>query len=186
MSLIKRGNSSDSSKASMSADSLSLRMSKYRNILWTRWQSLTPRDQLALMLLTVFLLIFVGGYGGYSVHQAAKDSKTEYQQQVADYFWLRSQAGNIDSNAMNAASSQDGTSMQPAASVRALLNNSGIKDAQVAAVGEALQMSFSNTSQAVVSVALGKLEQQGWQFTQLSMVQDDVTKSVQVQATVTL
>ena len=57
--------------------------------------------------------------------------------------------------------------------------------AQVIAAGDAVQLSFAHPSQAVVSGALGKLEQQGWQFTQLSMQQDLVTKAIQVQATVT-
>lgn len=165
---------------------LSARMTSYQNMLSARWQTLSSRDQLALILLSTFLLLFVGGYGGYSVHQVANNSKSEYQEQVADYFWLRAQAGNIDSNALNAANSADGAAaMPPASSVSALLNNSGIVDAQVIAAGDAVQLSFNHASQAVVSTALGKLEQQGWQFTQLSMQQDLVTKAIQVQATVT-
>ena len=75
--------------------------------------------------------------------------------------------------------------LPPASSINALLNNSGIADAQVIAAGDAVQLSFNHPSQAVVSGALGKLEQQCWQFTQLSMQQDLVTKAIQVQATVT-
>ncbi len=168
------------------SSALSTRMSSFQNVLLTRWQALSARDQLALLLLSAFLLLFVGGYGGYSVHQAAKASKNEYQEQVADYFWLRAQAGNIDSNALNATNSADGAeAMPPASRISALLNNSGIADAQVIAAGDAVQLSFTHPSQAVVSGALGKLEQQGWQFTQLSMQQDLVTKAIQVQATVT-
>ena len=130
--------------------------------------------------------MFIGGYGGYSIHQAANDSKRDYQEQVADYFWLRAQAGNIDSNAINAANTADGeAAMPPANSISALLNNSGIANAQVVATGDAVQLSFNHASQAVVSTALGKLEQQGWQFSQLSIQQDLVTKAIQVQATVT-
>ena len=168
------------------SSALSTRMSGYQSILATRWQTLSPRDQLALLLLSAFLLLFVGGYGGYSVHQAAKESKSEYQEQVADYFWLRAQAVNVDSNALNATNTADGVdAMPPSSSISALLNNSGIADAQVIAAGDAVQLSFKHPSQAVVSGALGKLEQQGWQFTQLSMQQDLVTKAIQVQATVT-
>ena len=75
--------------------------------------------------------------------------------------------------------------MPPANSISALLNNSGIANAQVVATGDAVQLSFNHASQAVVSTALGKLEQQGWQFSQLSIQQDLVTKVIQVQATVT-
>lgn len=181
MSLLQRR-----SKNSTSAPStLAVRMSSYQNALWSRWQALSPRDQLALTLLSAFLLLFIGGYGGYNIHQASKESKAEYQEQVADYFWLRAQAGNIDTNAMNAANKGDGASMPPVNSVSSLLNTSGIQDAQVIAIGNDVQLSFTNASQAVVSAALGKLEQQGWQFTQLSMEQDITTKYIQVQATVT-
>ncbi|MEN6670540.1 type II secretion system protein GspM [Psychrobacter sp. B38] len=161
-------------------------MNRYQNVLSMRWQSLSPRDQLALAILSAFLLLFVGGYGGYSVHQAANNSKNDYQAQVADYFWLRAQASNIDSNAMQAANTADGeAAMPPASAVSTLLNNSGIANAQVVAAGDAIQLSFNHASQAVVSAALGKLEQQGWQFTQLSMQQDLTDKSIQVQATIT-
>ncbi|MGP9687606.1 type II secretion system protein GspM [Psychrobacter sp. AOP22-C1-C5] len=165
---------------------LSKRMNRFQSVMASRWQALSSRDQLALAVLSAFLLLFIGGYGGYSIHQAANQSKNNYQEQVADYFWLRAQAGNIDSNAMQATSTADGeAAMPPANSVSALLNNSGIADAQVVAAGDAVQLSFNHASQAVVSAALGKLEQQGWQFTQLSMQQDPSNKSIQVQATVT-
>lgn len=168
------------------SDVLSSKMTAYQNLLSARWQVLSPRDQAALMLLTAFLLLFIGGYGGYSIHQAATNSKTEYQEQVADYFWLRAQASNIDSNALAATNTSEGASEMPAAGrLNALLNSSGVMDAQVIGAGDAVQLSFSHASQAVVSSALGNLEQQGWRFTQLSMQQDLVTKAIQVQATVT-
>lgn len=184
MKILKRRTKRSSTMLQTSA--LSARITGYQNLLFVRWQALSSRDQLALLLLSAFLLLFIGGYGGYSIHQAANHSKSEYQEQVADYFWLRAQAGNIDSNALVAANTTDGAEVIPAAnSVNALLTNSGIVDAQVIANGETVQLSFNNPSQAVVSAALGKLEQQGWQFTQLSMQQDLLTKAIQVQATVT-
>ncbi|MDN3452972.1 MULTISPECIES: type II secretion system protein GspM [unclassified Psychrobacter] len=174
------------SATSTNTPAFSERVSRYQNVLATRWQGLPPRDQLALGILSMFLLLFIGGYGGYSVHQAASDSKSNYQEQVADYFWLRAQAGNIDSNTSSAGSAVNGKAdMPPANRISALLNNAGITEAQVVAAGDSIQLSFTHPSQAVVSAALGKLEQQGWQFTQLSMQQDITNKSIQVQATVT-
>lgn len=171
--------------ATSTTSALSGRVNDYQNVLWSRWQALSPRDQMALGILIVFLLLFVGGYGGYSIHQAAKDSKTEYQEQIADYFWLRAQAGNIDPSALNATGGQNGAeAMPPASQVNAILNASGIDNAQVIAASDSVQLSFSNDSQAVASSALARLNQQGWQFTQLSMQQDVVTKQIQVQATV--
>lgn len=184
--LQRRGKSTTANPESSTATTvLSQRLSAYQNILYSRWQALSPRDQLALAVLSLFLLLFVGGYGGYSMHQAVNKSKDDYHAQVADYFWLRAQAGNIDSNAMNAGNTTDGSaSLSPATSVNELLTNSGIVNAQVVATGETIQLSFNNASQAVVSAALGKLEQQGWQFTQLSIQQDLMDKSIQVQATI--
>ena len=104
-----KGNSTSSSSSLNTATVVCLcntwseRLSRYQSTLTTRWQALSPRDQLALGVLSLFLLVFLGGYGGYSVNQAAKDSKAQYQQQVADYFWLRAQASNIDNNALNAS-----------------------------------------------------------------------------------
>lgn len=169
------------------SNALSERLNRSQNVLWSHWQALSSRDQLALSILLVFLLVFVGGYGGYSIHQAAKDSKANYQEQVADYFWLRAQAGNIDPNVLSATDGQDsGDAMPPASRVNASLQTSGIDSAQVIAANEGVQFSFSHPSQAVVSAALGKLQQQGWQFSQLSMQQDLSTKQIQVQATVAL
>ena len=45
------------------SSALSTRMSSFQNVLLTRWQALSARDQLALLLLSAFLLLFVGGYG---------------------------------------------------------------------------------------------------------------------------
>lgn len=185
MKALQRRAKSRAKDSISTTSALSVRMNSYQNMLETRWQALSPRDQIALGALLVFLLLFVGGYGGYSVHQAAKKSKADYQEQVADYFLLRAQAGNIDSSALNAANASGGdAAMPPASSVSALLNASGINNAQVVAAGDAVQLSFNHPSQAVVSAALGKLEQQGWQFTRLSMQQDLSTKQVQVEATV--
>lgn len=157
------------------------RIKRYQSTLWIRWQSLAPRDQVALIILSLFLLLCIGGYGGYVIHQEAKKSKEDYQQQVADYFWLRSQAGNIDVNTIN-ASIDDGTT-SPANHMNLLLTTSGIDNAQVATVGDTVQLSFINPSQALVSNALSKMNAQGWQFTQLSMQQESNTKQIEVQAT---
>ncbi len=173
MNILQRRNSQTSTSA------LSQRLDRLTSDASARWQALPARDKLALIVLSVFLFLFIGGYGGYTMHIAAKDSKNEYQEHVADYFWLRAQADNIASDVQTS-----GDAAQPPANrVSTLLNNTGVADAQVAAAGEAVQLSFTHPSQAVVSSALAQLVQQGWQFTQLSMQQDPATKALQVQAT---
>lgn len=182
MNIFQRSSKGSRLTPTSSVDNLPERLTRYQASLWTRWQALSERDQLALGVLLLFLILFVGGYGGYSVHQAAKESKMDYQMQVADYFWLRAQAGNIDVNAINA--STDGATVPPATSVNTLLSSAGIDNAQVVAVGNGVQLSFTHPSQAVVSAALGKLTQQGWQFNQLTMQQDATTKQIEVQASI--
>ena len=169
-------------RSAPAGSALSARITKYNDMAWSRWQLLSARDQMALAVLTLFLLLFIGGYGGYSLQQAAKQSKEGYQNQVADYFWLRAQAGNIDSRASNEVD-QGETATPPASRISTALNGAGINDAQVVAMGDTVQLSFSHPSQAVVSTILAQLEQQGWQLTQLSILQDAITKQLQVQAT---
>lgn len=181
MSILPRRNK----RRNATTEALSARIGQYQDGLWLRWQALPARDRLALSVLLLFLLLLGGGYGGYTVHQSAKANKANYQQQVSDYFWLRAQSGNINSEALAASSESGATDQPPASRMNALLNQSNIDNAQVVATGDAVQLSFSNSSQAVVSAALGKLEQQGWQFTQLSIEQDLSSKQIQVQAMVT-
>ncbi|GAA0319697.1 type II secretion system protein GspM [Psychrobacter aestuarii] len=145
-----------------------------------RWQALPKRDQWALLILALFLLMVVGGYGGYSLHQAAKDSKADYQAAIADYFWLRAQANQIDTQ----AAQQDTTgAIDPASQVTSLLGQSGISSPQVLAVGDGVQVSFTHSSQTQASSALVALQTKGWQINQLLMQQDPNSKSIQVQAT---
>lgn len=145
-----------------------------------RWYDLTPRDRWALAILMGFLLLFVGGYGGYSLHSAATTTKSAYQDSLTEYFWLRSQAGNIDVTAKQPE--QGGQSADSA--VKNILAQSGITTAEVLASGESVQLSFATDSQATMGRALGTLQQQGWQFSRLNVQQDPLNKQLQVQASV--
>lgn len=147
----------------------------------TRWHALPSRDRLALIILLLFLLLFGGGYGGYILHNGATKSKADYNNAVSDYFWLRAQAGNINAEAnLTSPSDNDQT---PTAKINTVINQAGIDDAQVVATGETVQLSFSHNSQALVGRVLGKLQQQGWQFSRLTVQQDSASKQLQVQAT---
>lgn len=147
----------------------------------SRWHALPARDKLALTILLLFLILFVGGYGGYSIHSAATKSKADYNKAISDYFWLRSQAGNIDIDA-NAAAQLD-ASESPTTAVTTVLSQAGINEAQVVAAGEGVQLSFTHDSQALVGRVLNTLQQQGWAFSRLSVQQDSASKLLQVQAT---
>lgn len=182
----KRGVPKDRSakRRALSNTALTAHASRYQEALRLRWQALSSKDQLALSLLMLFLLVIIGGYGGYSLHMAAKDSKENYQEHVADYFWLRAQAGNIDSSVSADMAKNGDASLSPASQINTVLNTAGISDAQVIASGESVQIAFSHDSQASVGRALANLEQQGWTLTTLSMQQDPITKRIEVQAAV--
>lgn len=185
MNILSRRNK----RHTVASSGLSARVNHYQNGMRTRWQAfwraLSPRDQLALSVLLVFLLLVIGGYGGYSVHHTAQERKADYQEQVADYFWLRGQAGNINANARH-STPVDSANIPPAQAISTLLNTAGINNPQVVAAAETVQLSFTHPSQETVSAALNTLQQQGWQLSQLSIQQDTRTFELQVQATVTL
>lgn len=153
---------------------------KLQRQLSERWQALSPRDRLALTVLMAFLFVFIGGYGGYSLHSAANKSKTAYNDSVAEYFWLRSQASNINPDASNSVDGQQSAD----AAIKATLAQSGLNNAEVIASGDSVQLSFSTDSQAIMGRALGNLQQQGWQFNRLNVQQDPGNKQLQVQAMV--
>lgn len=146
-----------------------------------RWQTLSHRDQVALAMLGLFLLLLVGGYGGYVLHQSANEAQQHYDEQVADYFWLRSQAGNLKTSSQNTDSTQP-MSVQ----VQQMLVQRGISDAQIVAIGSdgsVVQLSFQHQSQALISQVLAAFVEQGWQLQRLSVEQDATSKVIQVQAT---
>ncbi len=143
-----------------------------------RWQALSTRDQWALILLGLFLLALLGGYGGYEINRAAKDQQQAYQDAVSDYFWLRGQAANINSN-VNAEEANQSLDV----TVNQLLGQSGIANAQVLAVGEGVQLSFTHDNQAVVSNALDALVQQGLTLSRLNIQQNPADRMIQVQVT---
>ena len=181
--LQKNSSGADSAVTTTSKTGMSSRLhAKWQNVvtpLQQYWQTLSSRDQWALILLALFLLVVVGGYGGYEVHRAAKGQQQAYQDAVSDYFWLRGQAANINSNfnSEEAAQSLDVT-------VNQLLGQSGIANAQVLAVGEGVQLSFMHDNQAVVSNALDALVKQGLTLSRLNLQQNPDNKMIQVQATV--
>ena len=57
MKVLQRRVKSSTPTATGTASSLAERMRHYQNILWMRWQILSPGDQLALGILSLFLLL---------------------------------------------------------------------------------------------------------------------------------
>lgn len=136
--------------------------------------NLGRRDQIALLALAAFLFLFSFGFGGYLLHQKANASQKAYDNVLADVFWLRSQASNINSssNPTQAASKAD--------LVRQTLTQSGI-NAQVIESSGQIQLSFSHPQPAVVSNIFNQLTTQGLSITQLQINQPSLDR-VEVQA----
>lgn len=183
MSILRKNKSVSSSDAAAvpktGVSGLGTKWQKTTAPLQQYWQNLSTRDQWALILLGLFLLVLLGGYGGYEINRAAKQQQQAYQDAVSDYFWLRGQAANINSNANaeDAAQSLDVT-------VNQLLGQSGIANAQVLTVGDGVQLSFMHDNQAVVSNAIDALVNQGLVVSRLNIQQDPSNRMIQVQATV--
>lgn len=148
--------------------------------LTAKWQQLSARDRMALLVLAVFLFVMVL-FGAWALHAKAKANQQAYTNKVNDYFWLRSQAGNLmpqDASQL----SQDGDPQPLPVQVQSLLGEYGIANPQLMASGTGVQMSFEHSSQATVSQALARLESQGFTFGNLQIRQDPSTYVLQVQA----
>lgn len=140
----------------------------------TVFDQLSRRDQLALVFLMGFLLIFGLGFGGWKVHQNAQKVQKGYETAVADLFWLRSQAGNISPTQSQALSSGD--------NIKQILAQAGIS-AQVVDTTGKQQISFSHSQVAVISNVIGQIAQQGFKIEQLQISQVSLDK-LEVQAVV--
>lgn len=147
-----------------------------------RWDILPSRDQWALSLLAVFLVAVIGGIGGYSLHQSAADQTQAYQEAISDYFWLRGQASNVNTDAIQGDSNQNGAQ---AIEVRAreYLQQAGALNPQVLRNGDKVQISFEHPNQAIASKIMAGFTNQGLDITRLNMVQNNQDKSIQIQAT---
>ena len=139
------------------------------------FNNLGRRDQLALLGLVAFLLLFGFGFGGYLLHQKANTAQKAYDNALSDVFWLRSQAGNIAPN-----TAQPTANAGKADQIRQILMQSGI-NAQVVDNSGQIQVSFNHPQAAVVSNVFNQLTQQGVTIVQLQMNQPSLDK-VEVQA----
>lgn len=150
--------------------------------LTNKWQQLSARDRMALMVLLAFLLVMML-FGAWTLHTNAQASQQAYTNKVNDYFWLRSQAGNLKPQDASQLL-QDGDSQPLSAQVSSLLSHHGIINPQVMTAGNGVQLSFEHHSQATVSQAISQLQMQGYVFDALQIRQDPNTHVLQVQANI--
>lgn len=127
-----------------------------------RYSQLAPRDQIALAVLTVFLLILAIGLGGWTLHQRANAREAAYNSTLNDLFWLRSQASNINPNQ---SSPQD---LQTA--VQEVLAGAGI-DAQIAPNADGVEVAFRHGQTPVINNVLNQWVQRGLVIERLQITQ---------------
>ena len=148
--------------------SLSQSLQKLTTPLGHAFQNLSRRDQIALMILAIFLLFFVVGVGGWTLHSKANLAQKKYDDTMADVFWLRSQAGNINPNQTQQVSQAD--------AIKQILSQSGIVNAQVVENGNTIQVAFSHAQASVITNIFNQFEQQGIRIQQLQINQPAVDK----------
>lgn len=127
-----------------------------------KFAQLPRRDQMALLGLAVFLVLFVFGFGGWELHQKANTAQKNYNQATNDLFWLRSQSANINPNQSQSTTTAD--------SVRQVLAQSGV-NAQVSENGDTIQVNFSHSQGAVINNVFNQISQQGFTIKQLQINQ---------------
>ena len=143
------------------------------NAVMQAYERLSARDRFALIALVVFLLVFGLGVGGWTLHQKANASQKAYDSTLADVFWLRSQAGNINSSPQAAGGNHADLAQQ-------VLSQAGI-NATVMDSNGSLQVSFSHPQATVISNLFTQLTQQGLTIEQLQVNQPSVD-TIEVQA----
>ncbi len=149
-----------------------------------KWHGLASRDKLALTVLLLFFFVFFGVYGGWELQQNANKQQEKFDKKVSDYFWLRSQAGNLKEQ-----NSQGGDSNNPPQQqVIASFQQVGIQDTQVVANSDSVQFSFQHESPALVNHALTQLQTAGFQIKQLQMIQENANNQfiIKVQGVISL
>ena len=150
--------------------SLSQSLQKLTTPLGHAFQNLSRRDQIALLILAMFLLFFVVGVGGWTLHSKANQAQKKYDDTMADVFWLRSQAGNINPNQTQTQQ------VSQADAIKQILSQSGIVNAQVVENGNTIQVAFSHAQASVITNIFNQFEQQGIRIQQLQINQPALDK----------
>jgi hypothetical protein len=136
---------------------------------------LPKRDQMALLILSVFLAVFIIGGGGYWLHHKAEQTKEDANQQRQLLLWMRGQAPHLQANS--------GPVQSLLTIVQTTAAQQGISITQTETGGR-LMVTASNPSFAVLGTWLTKLAQSGIQIDQLDIDQP-MGDVLQLQATLT-
>jgi type II secretory pathway component PulM len=121
---------------------------------------LPKRDQLALLILSTFLAVFIVGGGGYWLHHKAETAKENADQQRQLLLWMRGQASHLQ--ASSGPPQPLSTIVQDAAAQQ------GLSLTQTETAGR-LMVTTSHQSFAVLGTWLTRLAQSGVQIDQLDI-----------------
>ena len=136
---------------------------------------LPKRDQMALLILSLFLTVFIVGGGGYWLHHKAEITKENADQQRQLLLWMRAQAPHLQASSGPVQSLS--TIVQTAAAQQ------GITLTQTE-MGGRIMVTAQHQSFAVLGTWLTKLAQSGVQIDQLDIDQQ-MGDVLQLQATLT-
>lgn len=144
---------------------------------------LSARDKMALSGLLVFLF-FCLCFFAFEMHGKMQKQQSSFDNKIADYFWLRSQSNNIRSGGMADAGNAEAQPLS--VHISNGLRQAGISNPKVAQVGadaNHVQLSFTQSSQAMVSRSINQLQNMGVIFKRLDIQQESDNAFI-VQATV--
>ena len=127
-----------------------------------RLDQLSPRDRFALIILTVFLVVFGIGYTVWKLNDVADKAQLRATEQRELLLWMRSQAVNIRQT--------QGEQMPLNVIVQTTAQNQGLSVTQMPS-GDQLQISVSHPSFAVLGSWLSRLAEQGVNIQQLDIIQ---------------
>ncbi len=127
-----------------------------------RLDQLSPRDRFALIILTVFLVVFGIGYTVWKLNDVADKAQVRATEQRELLLWMRSQAVNIRQT--------QGEQMPLNVIVQTTAQNQGLSVTQMPS-GDQLQISVSHPSFAVLGSWLSRLAEQGVNIQQLDIIQ---------------
>jgi len=136
---------------------------------------LPKRDQMALLILTIFLAVFIIGGGSYWLHHKAEIARENADQQRQLLLWMRGQAPHLQANS--------GPAQSLSTIVQTTAAQQGIAITQTETGGR-LMVTAHHQSFAVLGTWLTKLAQSGVQVDQLD-IEQQMGSILQLQATLT-
>lgn len=128
----------------------------------SKLDQLPPRDRLALIVLTIFLVVVSVGSSVWFLHKAADKAQVRATEQRELLLWMRSQAPNIQASPTDA---------QP---LNVLIQNTAQQQGLTVSqnpMGDQVQVTVTHQSFAVLGTWLTRLAEQGVAVSQLDIEQ---------------